>query len=748
MKGLEIRVRGQVQGVGFRPFIWQLAQQFGILGTVLNDPDGVLIHAAGANADSFIAAITGQPPLLARIDRVETTPFAFVVEPTDFRILRSQGQGAETRVTPDAATCSACVADITGLDPRRADYAFTNCTHCGPRFTILRALPYDRASTSMAPFQMCADCTAEYDDPSDRRFHAQPVACANCGPRIWLETAEGELEGDTIALAVQRLRAGAILAIKGLGGFHLCCDAKNAEAIALLRHRKHRPGKPLALMDRLESVERYVEISALEAARLKNPAAPILLLTKRADALPEGLAPGIQRLGVMLPYTPLHHTLLAAMAGPLVMTSANLSGEPQVIGNGEARDKLGGIVDGWLMHDRDIMRRLDDSVEQMTAQGPMVLRHARGRVPETLTLPDGFENVPQTVAFGAHLKSAICLIKNGQALLSHHLGDLDDALTWDEFLKADADYAGLFDHSPEVFACDLHPEYRSSQHAVKRAGQSPLITVQHHHAHLASCLAENGWARDAGPVVGIILDGLGLGPDGTIWGGEVLVGDYQGYHREAWLAPAPLAGGDAAGREPWRNAVLRLDQAGLSDMAEHLFAAHPVTLLRQVAASGVNAVPSSSAGRLFDAVAATLGICVERQSFEGEAAMRLEALAAQAFDDDAHAYPFQFDDREISPKPMFSALIRDRANGIAPTRMAWRFHAGLAIAFAARARDLVLRGQAQAVALSGGCFQNATLLDLMAKHLQDVPVLLHHKVPANDGGLALGQALIAAAHPR
>ena len=748
MQGVQIRVRGQVQGVGFRPFIWQLARQFDIVGSVLNDPEGVLIRAAGPQVDGFVAAITRQPPPLARVDAVEATPFEFATRPVTFEIEKSRGQGAETRVTPDAATCPACVADITCVDPRRAGYAFTNCTHCGPRFTILRALPYDRASTSMAPFEMCTECAAEYDDPGDRRFHAQPVACANCGPRLWLETPQGEIVGDAIALAVQRLRRGEILAIKGLGGFHLCCDATNAEAIALLRRRKHRPGKPLALMDRLENATRYVEISALEVARLTDPAAPILLLAKRFGTLPEALAPGMDRLGVMVPYTPLHHVLVVAMAGPLVMTSANLSGEPQVIGNQEARDKLGDLVDGWLMHDRDIMRRLDDSVEQITAQGPMILRRARGRVPETLPLPDGFEAAPQTVAFGAHLKSAICLIKNGQALLSHHLGDLDEALTWDEFLKADADYAALFDHRPEVFACDLHPEYRSSQHAIARAGQSPLVKVQHHHAHLAACLAENGWARDAGPVAGIILDGLGLGPDGTVWGGEVLVGDYQTYSRVAGLEPAFLAGGDAAGREPWRNAVMRLDDAGMSDVAEALFADHPVALLRQVAASGVNAVPSSSAGRLFDAVAAVLGICVQHQSFEGEAAMRLEALAARAMDHDQPPYPFYCAAGVISPAPMFAALIGDKARGVASAQIAHRFHAGLAAVFAAKARDLVASGAARAVALSGGCFQNAMLLELTVQHLRDVPVLLHHKVPANDGGLALGQVLIAAAQPK
>ncbi|MFT5742173.1 MAG: hydrogenase maturation protein HypF [Paracoccaceae bacterium] len=744
MRGLAIRVRGQVQGVGFRPFIWQLAQQFGIVGAVLNDPEGVLIYAAGPNLQDFVAAIPTQAPPLARVDAVETADHVFDVAPQNFSIAQSRGVGAETRVTPDAATCSACVADITGTDPRRAGYAFTNCTHCGPRFTILQGFPYDRSRTSMALFKMCADCAAEYADPADRRFHAQPVACANCGPRLWLETVDGAVAGDAIGLAVARLRAGEILAIKGLGGFHLSCDATNSDAVDLLRSRKNRLSKPLALMDRLENAAEYVELTEQDVARLRDPAAPIVLLPKRASTLPDVLAPGIAHLGVMLPYTPLHHLLSVAMGGPLVMTSGNLSGEPQVIGNAEARNTLGGIADAFLMHDRDIIRRLDDSVERVTPQGPMILRRARGRVPQTLQLPDGFGDAPQTVAFGAHLKSAICLIKNGQALLSHHLGDLDEALTWDEFLKADADYAALFDHDPKVFACDLHPDYRASRHAAARAKSASLITVQHHHAHLAACLAENNWPREAGPVAGIILDGLGLGPDGTVWGGEVLVGDYNGYHREAWLEPAPLAGGDAAGREPWRNAVMRLDQARLSDIADRLFADHPVALLRQVVASGVNSVASSSAGRLFDAVAAILGLCAHQQSFEGEAAMRLEALALQDVSGDVPPYPFLTDGAVISPVPMFQALVRDRVSGVDPARIARRFHAGLAAVFATKARALVDGGQACAVALSGGCFQNALLLDLTVRQLDGVPVLFHTNVPANDGGLALGQAMIAA----
>lgn len=740
MDGLRIRVRGQVQGVGFRPFIWQLARRFGVTGEVLNDPEGVLIYARGADLDTFVAAITSDAPPLARVDAVETAPHVFDEAPATFEITASQGSGAETRVTPDAATCPDCLADIRGSDPRRAGYAFTNCTHCGPRFTILHGLPYDRAKTTMGVFEMCADCAAEYADPADRRFHAQPVACAVCGPQLWLDHGE-----DVIARAAERLLAGEILAIKGLGGFHLCCDATHAEAIATLRTRKHRPTKPLALMGRWEEIEAHATPSPEERAALSASTAPIVLLAHQGT-LPDVLAPGQDRLGWMLPYTPLHHLLLDTVQRPLVMTSGNLSGEPQVIGNDEAMEKLGGFADGILSHNREIARRLDDSVMQVTKHGPMILRRARGMVPDTLRLPSGFEDTPQVVAFGAHLKSAICLVKNGQALLSHHLGDLDDPLTWDEFVKADADYAALFDHQPEVFACDLHPGYRSSQHAAARAGGA-LVEVQHHHAHLAACLAENGWPLEGGAVAGIILDGLGLGSDGTIWGGEVLLGDYAGFARAAHLKPAPLPGADMASREPWRNLLARLDQAGLSGVADTMLADAPRDVLRQAMAKGVNAPLSSSAGRLFDAFAALLGFA-GAQSFEGEAAMQLEAMALRAVPDAGGPYPFGETNGVIDPAPMWDAAVADLRQGTDKSLMALRFHSGLAHAFAATAQRLVIAGDAKAVALSGGCFQNALLLDLTISALGDVPMLLHTKVPANDGGLALGQALIASTTDR
>lgn len=731
-----IRVRGQVQGVGFRPFVWQLAQEFGLRGRVWNDAEGVGIEASGADLAGFAAAISCRAPPLARVDAVEVLAFSGDL-PDGFEIAASRGKGAETRVTPDAATCPDCAAEIRG-DGRRRGYAFTNCTHCGPRFTILKGLPYDRAQTTMAAFPICPACRAEYESPADRRFHAQPVACPDCGPRLWYEVAGHEQPGDAITHAVACLRAGGVVAVKGLGGFHLACDARNPAALDLLRARKRRPSKPFALMGSLAELHRVAELGPADLALLADPAAPVVLVASR-HALPEAVAPGMTSLGVMLPYTPLHHLLLEGFGGLLVMTSGNLSGEPQVVGNDEARTKLSDFADGFLMHDRDIARRLDDSVERSTP--PMILRRARGRVPGTLPVPPGFEAAPQVLALGGQMKGAICLVKNGQALLGHHLGDLDDALCADEFTRAVVDYTALFDHRPAMVAVDAHPGYRATQ-----AGQGmglPVVEVWHHHAHLASCLAENGWPLTGGKVAGIILDGTGLGPDGTLWGGEVLLGDYHGFTRRQWLKPAPLVGGDRAAREPWRNALVRLDQAGLSDWADRLFPDKPRDLARQSAAKGINAPVSSSAGRLFDAVAACLGLCPGGQSYEGEAAMRLEALASGSGDRDE--YPYATDGEEIDPAPMFQALAADVAAGRPAQDMAMRFHRFLAAALADAAKVCIDKADAKSIALSGGCFQNALLARLVLEELRGLPVLTHNTTPANDGGLALGQAVIAAA---
>ncbi len=738
MPSLRIRVKGQVQGVGFRPFIWQLARRFNLSGRVLNDPKGVLIFASGEGLDSFVKAIKDEAPTLSRVDEVLFEPWIGEL-PLEFEIAASEGQGAQTRVTPDAATCPECLAEITTEGERRYGYAFANCTNCGPRFSILRALPYDRAKTTMADFEMCAACASEYMDPADRRFHAQPIACPVCGPKIWIEPHDD----DPITDAAKRLLAGEILAVKGVGGFHLVTDAQNADAVRRLRDRKHRPTKPFALMGRMGDIETFSLVNAKEHALLHDPAAPIVLLQKRDQMLPKELAPDQNALGWMLPYTPLHHLLIAAVGGPLVMTSGNLSGEPQVIGNQEAREKLSQFADAILFHDRDIARRLDDSVERITAHGPMVLRRARGRVPSTLPLPKGFEDAPQVLGVGRQMKAAICLIKDGQALLGHHLGELDDALTWEAFLQANDDYRDLFDHEPTLVARDLHPNFRASVYAESLGLR--VSPVQHHHAHIAACMGENGWPLTDGKVVGIVADGLGLGDDGTVWGGEIMIADYCGYERVMRLRPSPLPGGDAAQRDPWRNLLVRLNQAGLEHVAEALLTGYPLEMLRRAVATGLNAPMSSSIGRLFDAFAAALGLANGSQSFEGEAAMRLEAIAANG---KGTPYPFSIAHGEIDPAPMFRLWADERHLNPSPEAMAYRFHVGLARALADAALATMKQSGAKAIALTGGCFQNELLLDLVVQALGNVPILLHRKTPANDGGLALGQALVAAARAR
>ncbi|WP_424965495.1 carbamoyltransferase HypF [Dinoroseobacter sp. S375] len=748
MEGRRIRVRGQVQGVGFRPFIWQLARARGLRGEVLNDPEGVLIHVWGADLEGFAAEITAKAPPLAQVGAVEIGPLDGA-PPEGFSIAASAGAGNQTRITPDAAACDACLAEIRDPTERRYGYPFANCTHCGPRLTIIDALPYDRAQTAMTAFPMCDACRAEYEAPEDRRFHAQPIACPDCGPRLWFERGAGEVGGAAIDMAARSLGAGEVVAIKGLGGFHLAVDARNGAAVTRLRQRKRRPAKPFALMGTPEMIGRHAAMGAEEIALLRSPAAPILLLPARGEALPEAVAPGMDTLGWMLPSTPLHHLLLDAFDGPLVLTSGNPSGEPQVIGNTEAREKLGGFADAFLMHDREIRRRLDDSVMRVMPTGPMVLRRARGQVPGTLPLPEGLRDAPPAVAYGGQMKGAICLTKGGEALLGHHLGEMDNLLTIEAFDQADADYAALFDHAPAAVACDLHPEFHASRHGAARAAALgvPLIEVQHHHAHMAACMAENGWPLEAGPVVGIILDGLGLGPDGTVWGGEVLVGDYASFERLAWLSPVPLVGGDRAQAEPWRNALMRLDAAGLGDWADQAFAERPRTLLRQAAEAGVNAPLSSSAGRLFDAVAAILGICPDEQSYEGEAAMRLEALANKA----RGAAPAEWAlaagraEGALDPGALIRGLVAGCDAGMDRAALAYGAHLWMAEAFAAPARACLASGRASAVVLSGGCFQNALLCELTRAALGDGPVLSHAKVPANDGGLALGQAAVASA---
>ncbi|MFD2111915.1 carbamoyltransferase HypF [Thiorhodococcus fuscus] len=782
MHGERIRVRGLVQGVGFRPTVWRLARECGLIGDVCNDGEGVLIRARPA-ADIDPAAIerlcerlrTECPPL-ARIDAIERQPLTEPIPHSDFRIRDSQITQARTAIVADAATCPDCVREIGDPKDRRHRYAFTNCTHCGPRLSIVRGIPYDRSRTSMSVFPMCPACRAEYGDPANRRFHAQPNACPDCGPRLWLVDTQGrEIDTgatgdlDAIAAASRLLHEGRILAIKGIGGFHLACDATNAEAVAELRRRKRRYAKPFALMARdLEVIERYCTVDTEAARILTTAAAPVLLLNGiepdpgSERALADAIAPGQTSLGFMLPYSPLHHLLLEDWDRPLVMTSGNLSEEPQCIDNQDAVARLSPLADFALLHDRAILNRVDDSVVRVMAGAPRMIRRARGYAPSPIGLPPGFETAPAVLALGGELKSTFCLLRQGEAILSQHLGDLEDARTAREYERTLDLYLDLFQHRAQILAVDRHPNYRSTLIGRDRATrwQIPMVDVQHHHAHLASTLADNAWPLHGPPILGIILDGLGYGDDGTFWGGEFLIGDYRDARRAGHLKPVAMPGGTQAILEPWRNLFAQLECAGGLDAMRRrhpdlttldALAAQPLGVLRTMLERGINAPLSSSAGRLFDAVAAALGICGERILYEGQAAIELESLAARCLADTESGYPFQTSEGptgiQLDAASMWPALFQDLSQGVEIARISARFHRGFAAAVVELALEIARRHQIATIALSGGVFQNRVLLESVSKDLSDagIQVLLQRQVPSNDGGLALGQACIAAA---
>ncbi len=767
-EGWQIRVRGLVQGVGFRPAVWRLARGRGLAGEVLNDAEGVLIRLAAprAVAEELAAALAGACPPLARIDAIEISPCP---RPPagEFSIAASAGGAPRAAVTPDAATCPACRAEIFDPGNRRFGYAFANCTNCGPRLSITRAIPYDRASTSMAAFAMCPACRAEYEDPADRRFHAQPNACPACGPRLWLKDARGRpLPGEALEQAAELLGAGRIVAIKGIGGWQLAADAHSAEAVEELRRRKRRPHKPLALMaPDIAAIRRLCHVDEAEARELHGPAAPIVLLRRRAaagEALPETVAPGMNRLGFMLPATPLHHLLMARLGRVVVLTSGNASGDPQITGDDEALERLGPVADAFLGHDRAVVQRVDDSVVQLGADtGRQVLRHARGLAPAPLRLHEGFAGLPPVLAMGGDIKNAFCLLGDGQAILSPHVGDMATARARRDLGARIGFLRGLLGRAPARIAVDLHPGYYASRlgREIAAAEGLEIVEVQHHHAHVAAVMAGAGLAPDAPPVLGIVLDGLGWGADGSIWGGEFLRADFSGFERLARFAPVPMPGGDAASRAPWRNLLAHLHAAfgeagveglirdypglaGIGDLAQRPWK----TLLRMIA-RGVNAPPASSAGRLFDAVAAALGLCVGEQSFEGQAAMLLQAAAERAPDAPApEPWPVACTGGVIGWKPLWLGLIEGLARGTPTADLAARFHATLSAALIATALPLMREGGLAQVALCGGGFQNLLLLEDVARafRARGVEVLRQETVPLNDGGLAPGQGAIAA----
>ncbi|HEX4534523.1 MAG TPA: carbamoyltransferase HypF, partial [Rhizomicrobium sp.] len=672
---------------------------------------------------------------------------------------------AHTQISPDARICAACAAEISNPLERRFGYALTNCTHCGPRLTIIHAIPYDRAKTTMAPFAMCAACLSEYRDPADRRFHAEPTACPKCGPRLEclpLDGSPANAQGNAMESAVRLLKSGAIIAIKGLGGYQLACDASNVRAVAQLRARKRRKGKPFALMARdISVVKSYCVVSPEEERELSSPAAPIVLLAQRTPVLlPDGIAPGVGTLGFMLATTPLHALLLQDIDVPVVMTSGNVSDEPQIVGDENARDSLSAIASHILLHDRAIANRVDDSVVRFMDGKPRLLRRARGYAPAPIALPPGFEDAPDLLAMGGELKSTFCLVKDGQAILSQHQGDLEHPAAFDDYRKNLKLYRDLFDHIPQAVAADAHPEYLSSKLA--RLMRVPLVEVQHHHAHIASCLCENAYPLHAPPVLGIALDGLGWGSDNTFWGGEFLAVDYRGFERLAAFKPVTMPGGTQAIREPWRNLYAHIHSAMGWDAFVADFPGLPVRALLEgkphatldaMITRALNAPRASSCGRLFDAAAAALGLCDNSQSYEGDAASRLEALAAAAMDDGAAGYSFALlpaDSnglRILDPAPMWISLFADLEDGAKIEVAALRFHKGLARAICETAAALAGTGRFRTVALSGGCFQNRLLFEAVSRQLADTgfEVLTHSQVPANDGGLALGQAAVAAA---
>lgn len=730
-----------------RPALWRLATRIGLKGWVRNQGGRVRIHGWGSEEalQAFERELRFRPPAGSHIEVLETTPVDDPA-PADFRIVPSDGESSLSPLPLDRAVCDHCMAEVEDPGNRRYRYPFTHCADCGPRFSLLRRLPYDRGHTSLERFSLCPQCRQEYDDPGNRRFHAESIVCPHCGPKLWTFPTTSR---DPLRQVKFWLRQGLIVAVKGVGGFHLVVDATQGEAVARLRARKSRPHRPLALMARdLKVIRRYCRVGPEEEQALMSPLRPIVLLEAiAAQDLSSGVAPGVNRYGFMLPYTPLHHLLLEDFDTPLVFTSANPSGAPLCSDNGEALTQLKDIADAYLLHDREIIHRIDDSVLQYAAGRMRTVRGGRGVGPLALTLPAGFKDCGPLLAMGGELKSTVCLLENGNALLSPHLGDLEDARTFAWYQREMQSLQAFFGFRPQSLAIDCHPDYLSSRMGRNWATAEGLAVteVQHHHAHLTACLAEAGHPLEAGPVLGVILDGLGYAGDGTFWGGELLYGDYRTCQRLAWLRPAPLPGGGKALVQPWRNLVARLWQAGMA--YEHFIqlAGKPLLPLTRMMENHVQCPLASSVGRLFDAAAAALGIASQTQSYEGQAAAMLESLAWRSRD--SGAYSFTIREREIDPAPLWPQMLQDLRAGVAVETMARRFHFGLARVWA----TLVLRFSAEigcrTVVLSGGVFQNRLLLESLHGSLQSkgMTVWVPAKVPVGDGGLCLGQAVVGAA---
>jgi hydrogenase maturation protein HypF len=752
---LRVSVRGVVQGVGFRPFVYTTAAALGLAGSVRNDSSGAVIEVEGDTTDvnEFLARLRDQPPPLAVIESLDTQNIP-VTGGTGFTIAdTSRTDGGRTLTSPDVAMCADCADEQSDPADRRYRHCFVNCTNCGPRFTIIESLPYDRASTTMAAFAMCADCTREYNDPSDRRFHAQPVCCPNCGPALTYRDGNGRTSGGESGLREARrlLRDGGVLAVKGIGGYHLACDAGNEHAVTLLRTRKRRGDKPFAVMvPDLATARSVVEVDDLAARMLSGPQRPIVLMPRASDAaVADSVAPHNPDLGVLLAYAPLHPLLFGLPGdepGPpvLVMTSGNLAGEPICFADDDALERLSHLADGWLMHDRAILVPCDDSVMRVVNGLELPIRRSRGYAPLPIALP---VSVPPTLAVGADLKNTMAVADGKYAWLSQHIGDMDDLATLSAFDSAQQHLQELTAVAPQVLVADAHPLYRSTAWANRNAAGRPVRTVQHHHAHIAAVMAEHG-LDGSSEVLGFAFDGTGYGTDGAVWGGEVMLANYKGFQRLAQLKYVPLAGGDISVRRPYRMSLAHLWAAGIAwdpDIAP-VAACPPAeqkALARQLE-TGFGCVPTSSMGRLFDAVSALAGV---RQvvAYEAQAAIELEGLS-RGIDCAASAYAFDVDRGAattlIDPAPILHAVVRDRRAGVAAGVIGARFHRAVA--------DLIVDlaceecGTSQTVALSGGVFQNALLLELTLSglHARGIDVITHRRVPPNDGGIALGQLLV------
>jgi hydrogenase maturation protein HypF len=747
-----IHITGVVQGVGFRPFVYQLAHRHGLTGWVCNTSAGVDIEVEGSAPalERFLAELEAEAPPIARIESITATsdaPNGY----SQFEIRRSLAQEGEYQlISPDIATCEDCLSELLDPQDRRYRYPFTNCTNCGPRFTIIEDIPYDRPLTTMRDFVMCPDCQVEYENPLDRRFHAQPNACPVCGPQLRLVDADGNRLGaeDEIAETVRLLEEGRVLAIKGLGGFHLACDATDEEAVRHLRERKHRPAKPLAvMMATLEQIRAHCVVSDEEERLLTSSQCPIVLLRwKDGSTVSPLVAPGNKYLGVMLPYTPLHHVLLREMGRPLVMTSGNLSEEPIAIENEEAQSRLRGIADYFLLHNREIFARYDDSVWMAVEERPQPLRRSRGYAPFPVRLP--FKARP-VLACGTELKNTFCVTKDEYAFLSQHIGDMENLETLEHFETSIELYKRLFRVEPEIVAHDLHPDYLATKYALGLASSVPLVPVQHHHAHVVSCLVDNGVQ---GEVIGVALDGTGYGSDGSIWGGEFLVAGYEGFQRAGHIQYVPMPGGEAAIHRPYRMAIGHLysllGEEALEEVLPFLGHVDPeeLRIVKQQIERGINAPLTSSCGRLFDAVAALLGF-QGQATYEGQAAVQLEMMAYDG--EEGMSYPFSISEGEggrvIQLAGMWRGILEDLRAEVPAATMALRFHHTVVQMIVEMCRRVADESGLNRMALSGGCFQNRLLLTESVHHLEEAgfEVLTHGQVPCNDGGVSLGQAVIA-----